>query len=423
MSIANPYIIRRIQLDELETKPVITEPDRQYYFSYWWKEVPLGHLYVEQHDFSCSVELPHRIWEAIAPAIDFYQRKAAVYANNIKLLFLEKNYAQFNVLMDRLFASYTDRLLPEMVEVSVIICTRNRSDDLQRCLQSLYQQTCLPAEIIVVDNAPSDDSTLRVVKRFTEVIYYKEHRPGLSIARNAGLRLANFPVIAFTDDDVMLHPLWLYYVMESFTESHVGAMTGLVIASSLDTESQQLFEKQYSFNRGYCDKMYDDMYFHSSLPAGPRVWNIGAGANMAFRKSALETAGYFDERLGAGAAGCNEDSEMWYRILAKGLAIHYNPRAVGFHEHRKELKALHRQIFSYMRGHTAAALIQQEQIREAGYIKYLYRMIFKSCMPLLIKRFFQPGERRMIFIQLRGIFSGILFFYRNKNKPSQSNPS
>ena len=413
-----PYIIRRIQLNRLLQHQLLTaEPDCQYYFSCWWKEVPLGHLFVEQHELSCSVEFQRKIWEAIAPAINFYQKKAGMCANEIELLFLQKSYPLFNQIMDRLLGNYTDRLLPETVDVSVIICTRNRSNDLQRCLHSLFQQTCLPAEIIVVDNAPSDDSTHCVVKRFQEVIYHKEPRPGLSIARNAGLRIATSPVIAFTDDDVMLHPLWLYYVMESFTTFHAGAMTGLVLASSLDTESQQLFEKQWSFNNGYCDKLFDSDYFNKNLVTGPRVWDIGAGANMAFHRLALDAAGYFDERLGAGAAGCSEDSEMWYRILAKGLAIHYNPRAVVFHEHRTALSALYRQLFSYMRGHVAAALIQQKQIKEAGYRKYLYRKITRSYLPLLAKRFFQPAERRMILIQLHGMLSGIFFFFRNRTNP------
>ncbi|HEY4109089.1 glycosyltransferase [Puia sp.] len=423
MTNANPYIIRRIQLDEWhQAEPAAPENSMRYYCSYWWKKIPLGHLFIEQHERHDGEGWQKRIWEAIAAAIDFYQKKSDVEAGTLYPLFLQRNYAAFNEAMNRLFAGYTDRQLPEIADVSVIICTRNRSRDLHRCLHSLFAQSCLPSEVIVVDNAPTDDSTYSVVKQFPGVIYHKELRPGLSIARNAGVRLAASPVIAFTDDDVVLHPLWVYYVQESFATPQVGAMTGLVIASSLNTESQQLFEKQYSFNRGYCDKLYDKTYFNAGLATGPRVWNIGAGANMAFRRSVFNTAGFFDERLGAGAAGCSEDSELWYRILAREYSIYYNPRAIGFHEHRKEVNALKRQVFSYMRGHAAAALIQQSQIREAGYRRYLYRMIFKSCMPLLIKRFFQPDERKMILIQLHGIFSGILFFVRNKNKPSQTSP-
>lgn len=423
MTILRPYIIRRIQLDELhEGEPPPPENTLRYYHSYWWKKIPIGHLFIEQEEWRDAETLQRRIWDAIAPAIHFYQEKTGIPAGDIPSLFLDRNYAAFDQAMDRLFCRYTDRHLPEMADVSVIICTRNRSRDLFRCLRSLSAQTCPPNEVIVVDNAPSDDSTRQVAKQYPEIIYYKEERPGLSIARNAGIRLARSPVIAFTDDDVVLHPQWVYHVQESFASPQVGAMTGLVIPSSLNTESQQLFEKQYSFNRGYRDKLYDKTYFNAGLATGPKVWNIGAGANMAFRRSIFDKAGYFDERLGAGAAGCSEDSEMWYRILAKGYAIHYNPRAVGFHEHRKEDKALKQQVFSYMRGHTAAALIQQAQIKEAGYRGYLYRMIFKSCIPLLIKRFFQSRERKMILIQLHGIFSGILFFSRNKNKPSQTSP-
>jgi Predicted glycosyltransferases len=422
MNSTDPYIIRRVQLDKL-TKEASDgiEPHLRYYFSYWWKKIPLGHLFVEQPDLAGSLSWQQRIWKAVAPAVFFYQKKTNAWQGDIGQLFLEKDYATFNLAMGKILGEYTNALHAEMADASVIICTRNRSKDLLRCLHSLFEQSCLPREVIVVDNAPADDSTRRVVKQFPEVVYYEEPRPGLSIARNAGVRLATCSIIAFTDDDVVLHRHWLHHVMESFNEPEVAAMTGLVIASSLNTESQQLFEKQYSFNRGYRDKIYDQHYFQAGLATGPRVWNIGAGANMAFRKSVLSTTGYFDERLGAGAAGCNEDSEMWYRILAKGFSIHYNPRAVGFHEHRKELNALRRQVFCYMRGHTAAALIQRMQIKEAGYRRYLYRMIFKSCMPLLIKRFFKPAERKMIVIQLHGIFSGILFFVRNRNKPSQTN--
>lgn len=417
-----PYIIKRVQLEDVKQEPAgDIEPHLRYYFSYWWKMVPLGHLYVEQPDLAGSISWQQRIWKAVAPAVFFYQKKSNAWTGDIGPLFLENNFTAFNQAMDRILGPYTNARHPEMADASVIICTRNRSADLHRCLVSIFEQTCLPREVIVIDNAPSDDSTLRVVKQFSGVVYHEEPRPGLSIARNAGLRLATCSIIAFTDDDVVLHPHWLYHLMESFDSPQVAAMTGLVLASSLNTESQQLFEKQYSFNRGYRDKLYDRNYFKAGLSTGPRVWNIGAGANMAFRKSVLSTTGYFDERLGAGAAGCNEDSEMWYRILAKGFSIHYNPRAVGFHEHRKELNALRRQVFCYMRGHAAAALIQRTQIREAGYRRYLYRMIFKSCMPLLIKRFFKPAERKMIVIQLHGIFSGILFFVRNRNKPSQTN--
>ncbi len=195
-------------------------------------------------------------------------------------------------------------------------------------------------------------------------------------------------------------------------------MTGLVIAAELETEAQLIFEKHWSFNRGYIDKIYNTDFFKSTLASGPPVWEIGAGANMAFRKSVFEKTGYFDEILDAGAAGCNGDSEMWFRILSKGFTIHYNPRAVVFHEHRKDLKGLKKQIFYYMRGFTTAALIQQKQHPEAGY-NYRLRRLARYYGDLTIREF--PHYRfqyKTLWAENCGFFSGLLFYHKNKNRLS-----
>lgn len=424
MAAVAPYIIRHIQLDRFpEEENIMLHPGSGYYLSCWWKQIPLGQLFIEHQEEPGITELTERILQAIGPAVDFYLADGDCTMNDFNSLFLQKRYNALAWLMEDVFTVYSNKDVPALIDISVIICTRNRTNALQRCLRSLFTQTCTPREIIVVDNAPSNEATRLLIEQYKQVKYCREPRGGLSIARNTGLRAATSSIVAFTDDDVLLHPLWLFHVWQSFLFPGVGAMTGLVIPSVLETRSQQLFEKQWSFNSGYRDKVYDNAYFQSSLATGPRVWDIGAGANMAFRRSVFADAGYFDERLGAGAAGCSEDSEMWYRILAAGWDIHYNPRAVVYHEHRRELRALYNQIFSYMRGHTAAALIQQTQHKEAGYRSYLYRKVTKSYLPLLCKNFFKhPFRNKLLFIQLRGIFSGIFFFIKNRHKPSQTNP-
>lgn len=423
MKQATPYIIRHIHLEQFpDEEALVLEPGQGYFFSCWWRNIPLGQLFIEHCEQPDTAALEKKILAAIEPALQWYMNGSGFQPQDAYDAFVHKRYYYFGEVMDAALVRYMNVLWPESVDVSVIICTRNRSKDLHRCLQSLGLQICRPREIIVVDNAPSNDTTRMLVAQYPDIIYCKEPRGGLSIARNAGLRRATAHVVAFTDDDVTLHPLWLYQVWRSFHTPTISAMTGLVIPAALDTESQQLFEKEWSFNSGFRDKLYDSNYFRSNLATGPRVWDIGAGANMAFRRNVFEIAGYFDERLGAGAAGCSEDSEMWYRILAAGLEIQYNPRAVVYHEHRKELTALYHQIFSYMRGHAAAALIQQAQHQEAGYRRYLYRKLTQSYLPLLAKTVFRsPARYKMLWIQVRGIFSGVLFFIRNRHKPPQTN--
>jgi hypothetical protein len=58
------------------------------------------------------------------------------------------------------------------------------------------------------------------------------------------------------------------------------------------------------FNKGYQDIYFNNDFLFKSVTA-PKVWDIGAGANMAFRKSAIESVNYFDDRLDVGAAGCS----------------------------------------------------------------------------------------------------------------------
>lgn len=423
MKIVRPYIIKHVQLEkpgEEISFPLINQSG--YYCLFWWRQIPLGHFFIECNDKPVKKHLDEEILKVIEPTIEFYISQRDFIKGNYKIPFLGKDHPAFANIMDEIFAGSMPLSLPNQVDISVIICTRNRSSYLPRCLESLQNQKCLPLEIIVVDNAPTDDSTRKVVEQYKAVTYCKEPRPGLDIARNAGAYKARADIIAYMDDDVVLHPLWTYSVWETFRKPQIAAMTGLVIASALDTESQQIFEKFWSFNRGYQDKLFSSAFLQKSLAEGPPVWDIGAGANMAFRKSILDKVGYFDERLDVGAAGCSGDSEIWYRILAKGFDIHYSPRAVVFHEHRKELHALKKQIFNYMRGHAAAALIQQTQNEEAGYRKRLYRDLPKYYLQLLAEGF--PGYKlryKTLFSEIRGLISGILFYRKYKTKPSQNN--
>lgn len=97
---------------------------------------------------------------------------------------------------------------------------------------------CQPAEIVVVDNAPTDASTRDVCQGFAEVVYKQEPRAGLDIARNTGIKNARYPIVAFVDDDVVAHPWMIYRLWETFHDHSIAAMTGLVIALELQTKAQ-----------------------------------------------------------------------------------------------------------------------------------------------------------------------------------------
>ncbi len=419
MKRVSPYITQTIQLERLWVHEGFNQiAAAGYYCVLWWKDIPLGHLFIEKNQEPTQDELFQKIFSVIEPTVDYYIHRQKLVSSGYKKAFFQDQEV-FGREMDHIFLQLLPESFPQTVDVSVIICTRNRSVHLQNCLDGFKNQQCHPGEIIVVDNAPSDENTRIIVDQYPGVIYFKEPRPGLDIARNSGARLAKNSIVAYVDDDVLIHPLWTYRTWESFILKDVTATTGLVIAASLETEAQQIFEKFWSFNRGYEDKIYDSNFFNKHLKEGPPVWEIGAGANMAFRKSLFQEVGYFDQRLDAGAAGCSGDSELWFRILAHGGTIMYSPTAVVYHEHRKELQQLHKQLFSYMRGFSAAALIQQEHFPQAGYKKRLFRSLPKNYLNTIINAFPRYSfQNKTLFSEIRGVISGILFYYKNRNKSS-----
>ncbi|ALI99906.1 glycosyltransferase family 2 protein [Rufibacter tibetensis] len=414
MEVHAPYHISHVYLDkQLLTLPKLKTEQQGNYLVFWWDQIALGHVFLEPDQELPLTEYLQKLAKAIEPAVNQYANSSN-YMVDWQQWIVNQKPEDWAVWMQAILQAHHSQTIPNRVDISVVICTRNRASHLQRCLVMLQELKCVPVEIIVIDNAPSDDSSHRVVELFKEVLYVKEPRPGLDIARNTGIMKATSPIVAFVDDDVEVHPLWVHQVWKTFQNPNIAAMTGLVIASELNTEAQQIFEQHWSFNRGYEDKVYDSNFFSSNLHHGPPVWEIGAGANMAFRKSVFEKVGYFDELLDVGAAGCNGDSEMWYRILADGLTIYYNPRAVVYHEHRKELSGLKKQIFFYMRGFIAAALLQQKLNPQADY-KRLLLQVYPKFYFLLVARGFPRfrGRSRTIWAEMKGIISGLAFYLRN----------
>jgi SAM-dependent methyltransferase len=189
-------------------------------------------------------------------------------------------------------------------------------------------------------------------------------------------------------------------------------MTGLVLAAQLETWSQVRFEFDFGgFNRGFRPITFDSFFFNSTLSRGVPVWRIGAGANMAFRRDVFSRVGLFDERLGAGVSGCSEDSEFWYRMLAAGMSIVYEPRAAIWHLHRVDRAAFRNQMRQYMRGHVTALLVQFEKHGHFGNIWRLVAALpYHYCKQLARMPF--KGGLTLLFSELLGCASGFITYFR-----------
>jgi GT2 family glycosyltransferase len=304
-------------------------------------------------------------------------------------------------------------------EVSVVVCTRDRPEALARCLDGLGRLDPPPREIVVVDNGPTGPGTTRdVVRDRRGIRYVAEPEPGLAIARNAGIRATEGAVVAFTDDDVDVHPTWAGRLGAVFRATPAAAAAGLVLPAALDTEAQVLFEREWTFVRGFRPLTFGPHFFEGTRTRGVPSWEIGAGMNMAFRRSVVDAVGGFDERLDVGAAGSNGESELWFRLLAAGHRIRYEPTAVVWHHHAREMDALMAQVRAHGRGHAAAALVQFEDDGGWGNLRHVLLGLPRTHVRMGMSRLIQGGRPRARTLphEVMGYGSGLRYYARHRRR-------
>lgn len=213
-------------------------------------------------------------------------------------------------------------------EVSIVLCTRNRASRLSDTLATFTRiRTDAAWELIIVDNG-STDETGAVIDRFRSawhgrLVVLTEPDPGVSRCKNRGWRLAAAEIVLFTDDDCYPDPDLLTHVAQCFREDpRLGFLGGrLLLHDPADARMTiQESEERLDFAPG------------AFLEPG-----LIHGANLAFRKRALEAVGGFDERFGPGVrfVSC-EDVEVMARVSAAGWPGAYDPRPMLRHHHRRK---------------------------------------------------------------------------------------
>ena len=247
--------------------------------------------------------------------------------------------------------------MSQTIGITAAVCTRDRPEQLARALQSLLAQEPAPAEILVVDNAPAGAATRALVgSRFPGVRYLAEPIPGLDFARNRALGEATQEIVAFLDDDAVAAPGWSEAIHRAFrSDPQVMVCTGRVEPLSLETAGQRLFEANGGFSRGTERiRLPEDAArpLHGR-PAPLIAWamSVGCGCSYAVRRDAVRALGGFDPALGAGTI-CRggDDLDLLWRALQEGRAVVYEPAALAWHEHRRELRAAQDQIVAHQRG-------------------------------------------------------------------------
>lgn len=207
--------------------------------------------------------------------------------------------------------------------ISVIIPSYRRPNDLRRCLFALTQQTLTPHEVIVVARA-DDEGTWAVISSFEDKlpIHGKMvHEPGLIHAENVGIKAALGNIIAFTDDDAAPHPDWLEKISRLFQKAEpnvvgVGGRDIIHIDGEPHIKRKSIVGKITWFGRLQGN--------HEHGFGRARYVDTLKGVNMAYRSHFLKNVGLDTRLLGRGA---QMHSELMLGAQAKRMGFRqvYDP--------------------------------------------------------------------------------------------------
>ena len=125
-----------------------------------------------------------------------------------------------------------------------------------------------------------------------------------------------------------------------------------------------------------------------------------------------------------GAAGVAGDSEFWYRLLHAGFSCRYQPSAVAFHYHRRELSALRGQVFHYMRGHVTALLVQHARYGDRGNLRRLLTDLPRYYADVALQALRPKHRARAVTLreELKGCAAGLRYYRQTRGQALQAVP-
>ncbi|MGI0492274.1 glycosyltransferase family 2 protein [Alkalinema pantanalense CENA528] len=242
------------------------------------------------------------------------------------------------------------------MKASIIVPTYRRCQDLDRCLAALQQQRRQPDEVLVIvrdiDTETQDFLRQRSTPLPLQIVTVTI--PGQVAALNAGLAAAQGDILAITDDDAAPHPHWLQTIEQHFTrDPQVGGVGGrdwLYLNGQL---------QDAAVHPGASDTVGKVTWFgraignHHIGTGEPREVDILKGANMSYRRAAIENLRFSEALLGSGAQVHN-DLEFSFAVKQRGWKLMYDPAVSVDHFLAQRFDEDQRLQFNYTAQYNAA---------------------------------------------------------------------
>lgn len=282
------------------------------------------------------------------------------------------------------------------MKFSLILCTLDRTEEVENFLLSLVNQTYKNFEVVIVDQ--NDDNRLQqTINHFQNSlnILYQTSALGLSLGRNKGLSVCTGDIVCFPDDDCM-YPSELLENIKVFFLTHdydiligktIDINTGKIVAGKNVSLSQVLYPNHI----------------------------LGSSTTLFIRSKNIKIK--FDERFGLGAIfNAEEENDLLFRLLKRGYKGYYAPDINYVYHPPSDLDFTNLERI-YNRSIGLGAFIAKHLFSKEGllyFIKYnIFRPLLGSFLYLLK---LDMMKSKFYFFKFLGIWKGFIQYFRFKNE-------
>lgn len=233
--------------------------------------------------------------------------------------------------------------MEHLTKISVVIPTKDRVKQIMACIDSIFKQTRLSDEIIIIDSSQNTDLYSVLKEKFSYVISKIKYIHSIvsnNAARNIGIRQSLGDIVFFFDDDIVLDKDYIKEVVKVFMNDKEAKIAGVM--GNITTMRRDIRSWRAKLKRLFYQSYYGDGKFRSS---GAATWVHGkrkitrteflSGCMSAYRRDVLNEFKW-DEKLGVLGGYCySDDVDLSYRVSREYILM-YTPFAKL--EHRPPTK-------------------------------------------------------------------------------------
>ena len=199
--------------------------------------------------------------------------------------------------------------------LSIIIVTYNSKEDILNCIESIQNSTCMPYEIIIVDNDSSDGTQnyLREIEKQYHIrIIFNSRNLGFSVSTNQGIKASHGEYLVLLNPDTIVTKDWAWHLMLHFSEKTgaVGPVSNYV--AGIQKVEFYLKENVKSVN---IEQLADKIYMWNQNNS--KETKLLIGFCLMLRRKIIDKIGMLDENLFLGS----DDLEYSFRLRANGFNL------------------------------------------------------------------------------------------------------